>query len=156
MRDLVKNQRLADVAPAGGGTEVVNQQEQQQHEGDAGRGVDGVDQEHHDGAAHDAQDTRVPGKVTKSGPGKRTEGRRAHLGEWLGLEWSGDVRLGSYLKPKSNNRVYETYSIALYTVGRIAAIPVSRTRTALRMLFCSPGCSSLSPPSGNHLHFTLA
>lgn len=97
----MKNQRLADVAPAGGGTEVVNQQEQQQHEGDAGRGVDGVDQEHHDAAAHDAQDTRVPGKVTKRGPEKRTEGRRTYLDGWLGLEQSGDVRLGSYLEPKS-------------------------------------------------------
>lgn len=82
----MKNQRLADVAPAGGGTEVVNQQEQQQHEGDAGRGVDGVDQEHHDRAAHDAQDTRVPGKVPKSGPEKRTEGRRACLEKWNGAE----------------------------------------------------------------------
>lgn len=97
----MKNQRLADVAPAGGGAEVVNQQEQQQHEGDAGRGVDGVDQEHHDGAAHDAQDTRVPGEVTKSGPEKRTDGRGAYLDKWLGLEWSGDIRLGSHLKPKS-------------------------------------------------------
>ncbi len=70
--DLVENESLADVAPAGGGTEVVNQQKQQQHEGDAGRGVDGVDQEHHDGATHDAQHARMPGEVTKGGPKKRT------------------------------------------------------------------------------------
>lgn len=77
--DLVENQRLADVAPAGGGAEVVNQQQQQQHEGDAGRGVDGVDQEHHDGAAHDAQHARVPGEVTEGGPGGRTGSGRAYL-----------------------------------------------------------------------------
>lgn len=70
--DLVENKGLADVAPAGGGTEVVNQQQQQQHEGDAGRGVDGVNQEHHDGAADDAQHARVPGEVAKGGPKGRT------------------------------------------------------------------------------------
>lgn len=73
MSDLVKNKSLADVSPAGGGTQVVNQQKQQQHEGDAGRGVDGVDQEHHDGTTHDTQDTRIPGEVTKGGPKRRTE-----------------------------------------------------------------------------------
>lgn len=72
MSNLVENKSLADVAPAGGGTEVVNQQKKQQHEGDAGRGVDGVDQKHHDGAANDAQHARVPGEVSKGGPeGKR-------------------------------------------------------------------------------------
>lgn len=48
----------------------MNEQKQQQHEGDAGRGVDGVDQKHHDSAAHDAQHARVPGEVTERGPGK--------------------------------------------------------------------------------------
>lgn len=72
MSDLVENKGLADVAPAGGGTEVVNQQQQQQHEGDAGRGIDGVNQEHHDGAADDAQHARVPGEVAKGGPKGRT------------------------------------------------------------------------------------
>lgn len=72
MSDLVENKGLADVAPAGGGTEVVNQQQQQQHEGDAGRGVDGVNQEHHDGAADDAQHAGVPGEVAKGGPKGRT------------------------------------------------------------------------------------
>lgn len=43
LSDLVENESLADVSPAGGGTEIVNQQEQEKHEGDAGRGVDGVD-----------------------------------------------------------------------------------------------------------------
>ncbi len=71
--DLVENKSLADVAPAGGGTEVVNQQKQQQHEGDAGRGVDRVDQEHHDGAAHNAQHARMPGEVTKRGSKKKTQ-----------------------------------------------------------------------------------
>ena len=71
--DLVENKSLADVAPAGCRTEVVDQQEQQQHEGNAGRGVDGVDQEHHDGTTNDAQHAGMPGEVTKSGPKKRTQ-----------------------------------------------------------------------------------
>lgn len=68
--NLVENESLADVAPAGGRTEVVNQQKQQQHKGDAGRGVDGVDEKHHHSTAHDAQHARVPGEITKSGPGE--------------------------------------------------------------------------------------
>ena len=36
LSDLVENESLADVSPAGGGAEVVNQQEQEQHEGNAG------------------------------------------------------------------------------------------------------------------------
>ena len=68
----MENECLADVTPAGGGTEVVNQQEQQQHEGNAGRGVDGIDQEHHHGTAHNAQHARMPGEVSKGGPEKRT------------------------------------------------------------------------------------
>lgn len=77
--NLVEDKSLADVAPAGGGTEVVNQQEQQQHEGDAGRGDDGVDEEHHDSAANDTQHTRVPGEVPESGSGKKGNKWRSHL-----------------------------------------------------------------------------
>jgi hypothetical protein len=47
----------------------VDEQQEQQHEGDAGRGVDGVDEEHHDGTAHDAQQAGVPREVTEGGPG---------------------------------------------------------------------------------------
>lgn len=50
----------------------MNQQKQQEHEGDAGRGVDGVDEEHHDGATDDAQYACVPGEITKGGPGEKT------------------------------------------------------------------------------------
>lgn len=83
MSNLVENKSLADVAPAGGGAEVVNQQKKQQHEGDAGRGVDGVDQKHHDGTANDAQHARMPGEVSKGGP----EGKHKR---WKGVSqcWS--------------------------------------------------------------------
>lgn len=43
LSDLVENESLADISPAGRGAEVVNQQEQEQHEGYAGRGINGVD-----------------------------------------------------------------------------------------------------------------
>lgn len=72
--DLVENESLADVAPAGSGTEVVNQQKQEQHECDAGRGVDGIDQEHHDDTTHNAQYTCMPGEVPESGPGRKQRG----------------------------------------------------------------------------------
>ena len=65
----MEDECLADVAPAGGGAKVVDEQQEQQHEGDAGRGVDGVDEEHHDGTAHDAQQAGVPREVTEGGPG---------------------------------------------------------------------------------------
>lgn len=86
--NLVENKSLADVAPAGGGAEVVNQQKEQQHEGDAGRGVDGVDQKHHDGAANDAQHARMPGEVSKGGP----EGRHER-GKGASQCWSNITRL---------------------------------------------------------------
>lgn len=70
--DLVENKGLADVAPAGCGTEVVDQQQQQQHEGNTGRGIDGVDEEHHDNTSHNAEHAGVPGEVTEGGPVNRT------------------------------------------------------------------------------------
>lgn len=107
----MKNQRLADVAPAGGGTEVVNEQQQQQHEGDAGRGVDGVDQEHHDGAAHDAQHTRVPGEVAERGPEQRTDARGTRL----------DTRVGAGMKIK-NRQLEQNNREEKKSAGRIGEI----------------------------------
>lgn len=80
MSDLVEDESLADVAPAGRGTQVVDQQQQQQHEGDAGRGVDGVDQEHHHGTSHNAQRTRVPGEVAEGGS-ERAETSSGQVGK---------------------------------------------------------------------------
>lgn len=68
---LVEDERLADAAPAADGTQVMDQQQQQQHEGDTGRRVDGVDQEHHHGAADDSQNTRVPGEIPERRPAER-------------------------------------------------------------------------------------
>ena len=88
---LVEDECLADVAPAAGRTEVVDEQEQQQHEGDAGRGVDGVDQEHHDGTAHDAQHTRVPREVAERRPGGEEKGCGEREGGW---KLSGGMKRG--------------------------------------------------------------
>ena len=44
---LMKNQRLADVAPAAGWRSVVEDEQKQQQEDDAARGVDRIDHEHH-------------------------------------------------------------------------------------------------------------
>lgn len=69
----MKDESLADVAPAAAGRQVVEGQEEDDHEGHAGRGVDGTDEEHHDGAARDAQRTGVPGEVSEGGPGEGRE-----------------------------------------------------------------------------------
>lgn len=77
----MEDERLADAAPAADGTQVMDQQQQQQHEGDTGRRVDGVDQEHHHGAADDPQNTRVPGEVPERRPAER---QREAFGCFLG------------------------------------------------------------------------
>lgn len=79
LSDLVENESLADVSPAGRGAEVVNQQEEEQHEGNASWGVDGVDEEHHDGTTDDAQYAGMPGEVTKRGPEREIRGMEVNL-----------------------------------------------------------------------------
>lgn len=103
--DLVENESLADVSPAGRGAEVVNQQEEEQHEGDASRGVDGVDEEHHDGAADDAQHARVPGEVTEGGPERKTSVREKKEQILLEIPRGYLVQISSALKHFKTNYV---------------------------------------------------
>lgn len=48
---LVEDESLADVSPVADGTEVVDEHQEQQHEGYAGKGINGTDQKHHDQTA---------------------------------------------------------------------------------------------------------
>lgn len=57
----MEDEGLADVAPVADGTEVL----EQQHKHYTGKGVNGVDQEHHDQAAQDAQGAGVPREATE-------------------------------------------------------------------------------------------
>ena len=65
--NLVEDESLADVSPVADGTKVVDQHQEQQHKGYAGKGINGTDQKHHDQAANDAQCAGVPGKTTEWG-----------------------------------------------------------------------------------------
>ncbi len=62
---LVEDESLADVAPVGDGAEVVDKHYEQQHEGYAGKCINGIYQEHHDQAAKNAQGAGMPRKTTK-------------------------------------------------------------------------------------------
>lgn len=64
----MENQSLTDVAPAAGGRSVVQEEQQHHEEHDAGGGVHRVDDEHHDHAAHDAQQAGVPGEELERRP----------------------------------------------------------------------------------------
>lgn len=55
---LVEEKGLADVAPGADGTQVLDKHQEQQHKHDAAKGINGIDQEHHDQATEDAQDIR--------------------------------------------------------------------------------------------------
>lgn len=72
---LVEDEGLADVAPRAAGREVVEGEEEEEEEAQARRGRDGADEEHHDAAAGDAQQARVPAEVAEGGPGA---GRKGH------------------------------------------------------------------------------
>lgn len=72
---LVEDEGLADVAPRAAGREVVEGEEEEEEEAQARRGRDGADEEHHDAAAGDAQEARVPAEVAEGGPGA---GRKGH------------------------------------------------------------------------------
>ena len=61
----MEDKGLADVAPVVGGTEVVYEQDEQQHECYADRGIECTDQEHHQHAAQDAEDTCMPSEETE-------------------------------------------------------------------------------------------
>lgn len=63
--DLVEDESLADVAPVTDGTEVVDKHQEQKHKGYAGKCINGIDEEHHDQAAKNAQGAGMPCKTTK-------------------------------------------------------------------------------------------
>lgn len=62
---LVEDERLTDAAPVADGAEVMNKHQQQQHECNTGEGINGIDQEHHDQTAKNAQCAGVPCKTTE-------------------------------------------------------------------------------------------
>lgn len=62
---LMEDESLADVSPVADGTKVVDQHQEQQHKGYAGKGIYGIDQKHHDQATKDAQCAGMPGKTTE-------------------------------------------------------------------------------------------
>lgn len=62
---LVEDESLADVAPVTDGTEVVDKHQEQKHKGYAGKCINGIDEEHHDQAAKNAQGAGMPCKTTK-------------------------------------------------------------------------------------------
>lgn len=62
---LVKDESLADVAPVADGSKVLDEHQEQQHKGYAGKCINGIDQEHHDHTAKNAQYAGMPCKTTK-------------------------------------------------------------------------------------------
>lgn len=62
---LVEDESLTDVAPVADGTQVVDKHQEQQHKCDASEGINGINQEHHDQTANNAQCAGVPCKTTE-------------------------------------------------------------------------------------------
>lgn len=62
---LVKDESLADVAPVADWSKVLDEHQEQQHKGYAGKCINGIDQEHHDYTAKNAQYAGMPRKTAK-------------------------------------------------------------------------------------------
>lgn len=61
----MEDESLTDVAPVADGPQVVDKHQQQQHEGYAGKCINGIYQEHHDQATKNAQRARMPRKASE-------------------------------------------------------------------------------------------
>lgn len=75
---LVKDESLADVAPVADGSKVLDEHQEQQHKGYAGKCINGIDQEHHDHAAKYAQYAGMPRKTTKRGSKDKRKTKITH------------------------------------------------------------------------------
>lgn len=61
----MEDKSLTNVAPVADGSKVVYEQPEEQHKCNAGKSINGADQEHHNQAAKDAKSTGVPCETTK-------------------------------------------------------------------------------------------
>lgn len=63
----MEDEGLADVAPVADGTEVLDKHQEQQHEHYADKGINGIDEEHHDQTTQNAQGAGMPREATERG-----------------------------------------------------------------------------------------